>query len=368
MALITYEDKDNSLPTSNPRRLFRDVDANEIKNVVNANAAGSVQSVTGDGVDNTDPANPVVNVNTVLREGRTVTGADACVQTDDNTIIRFNSATPFNFTIDTLTLGTKFSWINYGAGAVTLVNGAGVTIDGDTSIPGAVSPTFPAGVIDFGLSATAPKSITGSNQGVTYWQTLPGTPTRVSDTQLTITDTANANLYNLKFGRGTVLKWTDTTTHLAMVSSASYSSNTVTINIIGDVLSGTATMSSFTFGLEKALVITRAIAGTLATGTNLTAKYFAPMSMKVFGGKAFHGTAGTTNATTYDINKNGSTMFTTKLSVASAATVGTVTTADDNITLAADDVLTYDCNSVSTTAPIDAYIDLYVMPLNNQYL
>lgn len=38
MALITYDDKDKSLPTSNVRRLFRDVDANEVKDVVNENA------------------------------------------------------------------------------------------------------------------------------------------------------------------------------------------------------------------------------------------------------------------------------------------------------------------------------------------
>ena len=36
---ITFEDKDNSLPTSNPRRLIRSVDINEIKAVVNAHAA-----------------------------------------------------------------------------------------------------------------------------------------------------------------------------------------------------------------------------------------------------------------------------------------------------------------------------------------
>lgn len=47
MALITYDDKDNSLPTSNPRRLFRDVDANEIKSVVNANAALIVNHFRG---------------------------------------------------------------------------------------------------------------------------------------------------------------------------------------------------------------------------------------------------------------------------------------------------------------------------------
>jgi hypothetical protein len=48
MALITYEDKDNSLPTSNPRRLFRDIDANEIKNVVNTNAGLIVNHWRGD--------------------------------------------------------------------------------------------------------------------------------------------------------------------------------------------------------------------------------------------------------------------------------------------------------------------------------
>lgn len=37
MALITYDDKDNSLPNSNPRKLWRDSDANEAKNVVNTN-------------------------------------------------------------------------------------------------------------------------------------------------------------------------------------------------------------------------------------------------------------------------------------------------------------------------------------------
>lgn len=37
MALITYDDKDNSLPTSNPRKLWRDLDSNEVKNVVNTN-------------------------------------------------------------------------------------------------------------------------------------------------------------------------------------------------------------------------------------------------------------------------------------------------------------------------------------------
>lgn len=201
-----------------------------------------------------------------------------------------------------------------------------------------------------------------------YWRTLPGTPVRSSNTVLTITDTANANLYDFKFNRGTVLKWTDTTVKQAMVVSATYAANTVTITIIGDVLSGTATMNTFKYAIEKAEKVTFAIAGTLATGTNLSRKWKADKPYRVFGSDGLHGTAGTTNATTYDINKNGTTIFATKLSIASTATVGNGYTADDGASLALDDVLSLDCDSVSTTAPIDAYVDVFIFPTYNQYL
>jgi hypothetical protein len=201
-----------------------------------------------------------------------------------------------------------------------------------------------------------------------YWKTLPGTPTRTGNYTLTITDTSNANLYDLKFNRGTVLKWDDTTVHMAMVVSATYSSNTVTITIIGDVLSGTATMSSFKYALEKAEKVTFAYAGTVIVLTNISRKWKADKPYRVFGADGLHGTAGTTNATTYDINKNGTTFMTTKLSIASAATVGNGYTADDDTSLALNDVVSLDCDSVSTTAPIDAYVDLFIFPTYNQYL
>lgn len=34
---VTYDDKSNALPTSNPRRIFHDTDANELKNAINRN-------------------------------------------------------------------------------------------------------------------------------------------------------------------------------------------------------------------------------------------------------------------------------------------------------------------------------------------
>ena len=216
---------------------------------------------------------------------------------------------------------------------------------------------------------TASYAINSAGGGPGYWATVAGTPVRVGNTSFTITDTTNANLYDLLYSRTTVLKWTDTgVTKLGMVVSAVYAANAVTITIVGDTLTATATMSTFTYSHEKCVPKVFAIAGTIATGTDLTGKYKAPCAMKVFGADGLHGTAGTTNATTYDINKNGTTMFTAKLSIASAATVGDGFTANDSTTLDLDDIISVDCDSVSTTAPVDVYIYLFTFPLNNIYL
>jgi len=149
-----------------------------------------------------------------------------------------------------------------------------------------------------------------------------------------------------------------------------YAANTVTITIIGDVLSGTATMNTFKYALEKAEKVTFAIAGTIATGTNLSRKWKADKLYRVFGADGLHGTAGTTNATTYEVVNNGSanSLFTNDLSIASGATVGNGYTAIDNSSLALDDILSLNCNTVSTTAPIDAYVDVFIFPTYNQYL
>lgn len=76
---------------------------------------------------------------------------------------------------------------------------------------------------------------------------------------------------------------------------------------------------------------------------------------------AEHKTAGTTGVTTYDINKNGTTMLSTKLTVDSAetgsdtaATAAVIDTAADDV--ATNDVITIDCDGVSTTAPQGSFI------------
>ena len=65
---------------------------------------------------------------------RTVTGTDAIVQADNGRTIYFNSATPFNFTIDALTINTFTMFRNIGTATVSFVDGSGVTSTGATEL------------------------------------------------------------------------------------------------------------------------------------------------------------------------------------------------------------------------------------------
>lgn len=82
-----------------------------------------------------------------------------------------------------------------------------------------------------------------------------------------------------------VLKWTDTgVVKQAMVFSASYSANNVTVNILGDILTATATMNTFKYGAEKARMHKFAIAGSIATtGTNMANTVLSEFAEKIFG-------------------------------------------------------------------------------------
>ncbi len=206
-----------------------------------------------------------------------------------------------------------------------------------------------------------------------YWPTVPGTPVRVGNTSFTITDTANAGLYDQLISRTTVLKWTDTgVIKLGMVVSATYAANSVTVTIIGDTLAASATMSTFKYALQKADVATIQFGGTVGVLNDMSYRLFAPCTVQVFGAFAYHGLAGTTNATTYNISKNvidgTATILAAALSIASAAVVSTDQTATSGTTLVQNDYLTLNCVSVSTTPPVDVYVDIYVFSSKNVYL
>lgn len=123
--------------------------------IADLGGGGAWGTITGTLADQTD-------LYAYLRGTRTVTGADSIVQGDDNSLIIFNSATPFNFTLDQLTASTKASFLNIGAGAVTLVAGSGVTITGEVIIPAAVGTDYPSAFV-FYHTLTTPRVVNGTS-------------------------------------------------------------------------------------------------------------------------------------------------------------------------------------------------------------
>lgn len=115
--------------------------------------AATFADLTGSPYDNTA-------LSAVLRNTRTATGAGASLQADDNALIFFDSATPFNFTLDQLTATTKISFVNIGIGAVTFINGAGVSLTGNATLPGAVGTDYPCCFV-FYQSLTTPQVVNG---------------------------------------------------------------------------------------------------------------------------------------------------------------------------------------------------------------
>ncbi len=119
---------------------------------------------------------PVANV-TSLNDSRTFTSADDLDQSDNLNIVYANSASPFNITVDLLSVGTQISIINIGAATVTLIEGSGVTLAG-TTIPITSGETaviiyrVPA-TPEVYSQATPVGSITGLGTGVATWLATP---------------------------------------------------------------------------------------------------------------------------------------------------------------------------------------------------
>lgn len=91
----------------------------------------------------------------------------------------------------------------------------------------------------------------------------------------------------------------------------------------------------------------------VSTGSNKMGRIYAPpgTSFTVIAAKAYVDTAGTTGATVIDVNKNGTTIFSANLSIASGGNGSTGGTLSGTPTFADGDYLTIDVDSVSTTPP-----------------
>jgi hypothetical protein len=205
--------------------------------------------------------------------------------------------------------------------------------------------------------------------GSSFWTLMPGTPTRTANTTFTITGD-----YTTVIKKGMIIKWAESsTTRWGMVSIPStYGAPNTTVTIIGSTMASidASSLKYAMIGAEP-FAWKFAVAGTLgATGTDVANKRYAEEPMIVLGADIQHGTAGVTTTFVSDINKNGTTMFTVKPSLATTvASSPTPFTADTATTLALGDYVTVDIDTINTgTLAIDLYISLYVFPSRYEFL
>ncbi len=208
-----------------------------------------------------------------------------------------------------------------------------------------------------------------------YWNDMPGTPTRISDTSFSITDAGNANLYDKVFGPGSIVSWEKSGGgwQAAKIVTASYSSDVVTFTILGNTLS--AGFASMKYCTRLAIEDSWAIPGSMpaAALTNIGKTIYWQEDRYVFSAKIYYGTKPTTTGGVWDINDDGTTIFSSKPSIAAGATEGTEVVSDslsgtNTTAVAAKSKVTLDYDSGHASTPgSDAYIYIWSMPTGWRY-
>lgn len=248
-------------------------------------------------------------------------------------------------------------------GVAGIQGDTGVSIQGETGVAGTNGSQGVTGVGIQGATGVAgiqgETGAGGGSGGMTYWTDVPTDATRISNTAFSVQGNYTDLLY-----RGTVMKWDDSTTadRMAMDASSVYAGTDTTVNLIGDVLTAQADMATMQYGFNKASQLTFAIPGTLAAGTDLAGRYHAPYRMHVHGADVFVTTAGTTNNTSFDVTSASTSLFTVKPWIASASTTGYSMTADTSAIAGDGSAIKVSVYSVSTTAPVDGWVQVYFTP------
>ena len=114
------------------------------------------------------------------------------------------------------------------------------------------------------------------------------------------------------------------------------------------------------YSLTKATVLKWAVAGSIgATGTDVANVHFAESKYRALAFQIFAGTAGS-GTTTIDINDDDTSITSTKSSITTTGTKGTM--AASTSTIAYDSKLTIDIDAIAdTTAITDLYCQLFVI-------
>jgi hypothetical protein len=215
----------------------------------------------------------------------------------------------------------------------------------------------------------------GIDGGIRNWHDMPGSPTRISDTSFSITDAGNANSYDKIYCPGSIISWEKSGGgwQAAKIITATYSSDAVTFTILGNTLS--AGFSSMKYCTQMAKEDCWTIPGSLpaAALTNIGRTIIWQDERYIFSAKVYYGTAPTTTGGVWDINDDGATIFTSKPSIAAAATEGTEVVSNslsgtDTIAVAAKSLITLDYDSGHATTPgSDAVVFIWTMPVGWRY-
>lgn len=275
-----------------------------------------------------------------------------------------------------------------GADEITeITSAAGVTLeqtlakDGYIQFTQIADPSAPAASKTILWSASDGKIYRIVNGGVktevgggtsSFWTLVPGTPTRVNNTQFTITGD-----YSKYFTKGTILKWEKSGGgfQCAMVQSASYGSPNTTITILGNTLAASFTDMKYCIhrAIEWVFVVPGALPGNTAT-TDIARTFYPECDILAFSALVRYKTAPTTTGGVWDINDDATSVFTTKPPIAASATKGTDTVCDcvlstADTVIAADSAVTLDYDSGHATTPgADAYVTLFYMPESWRYI
>ncbi len=249
------------------------------------------------------------------------------------------------------------------AGNIVTGTGASITLDDYTD----VALLIYSATLTKWLVMAAP--ITATSGGSSFWTSPPATPTRESNTTFSIPGDYSATTY--PFGKKVVWKWTESSVVKCAMQSIpqTYGSSKTTFTIVGDTMASIDS-GSLKYALVEAIDIILACFGSIdAVSTNQFGEFTAFEPYRVLGADVNVGTAGTTNSSTFDINKNGTTMFATKPTLASTVRYSpTPFTADNGVSLALGDQVTGDIDAVQTTVAVDAFLHLYLFPTKYLYM
>ena len=265
------------------------------------------------------------------------------------------------------------------SGATRVIQGSAiprVSVEGDLIRVTAVGSQGPPGVdgVDGEDGSPGAPGETGLSGSMVLWAEVPGSPARVSDTQFTVSDPGNSGLLDKVMSRCFFVRWLESGARkFAMISWSYYSSDIVSLDIIGDALIEGFTEMQYCclpamiegFLIPGALPITNAV-----TIANITKMWIVPTQIYIISADVYLGTAGTgSRSNVIDINIfdgfTTASKFSSKPTLGIGSSMGYDFPADDiSAPVLANSFVTIDLDNSTSTPGKDLYVYLYYCPVS----